>query len=317
MPEVESRVGANTVDQVLAEFDDRRNHFASICKDTKRLIEKILEQRKVSFQSVQARVKAREKLKTKYCNPEKDYKRLDDIPDLVGLRIITYYSDKIDQIAAIIAGEFSQLGDPEDKRTGKPDTFGYSGIHHDCAYSAARLERTEYEQFADARFEIQVTTILGHAWAEMHHPWYDDLNSPAEEIRRFHRLAAVLELAEQEFLEIRKKKDNRERIASVRVAAKAPEIPITPESLRAFVEDEAVAALNDRLATILGGTISKGIPEMGKSAALAIEAGMPTIQALEDNLGVWNDAILDFVTRSVPIWNAVRPEGPRSVSVID
>jgi ppGpp synthetase/RelA/SpoT-type nucleotidyltranferase len=306
MPEVDSRVGADTVDQVLQEFDRRKDQLTDLSSAVERLIRIILEEEAIPIQSVQARVKDRDKLRSKYCKPEKDYKKLDDISDLVGLRIITYYSDRIDQIAAIIAREFDQRRPPEDKRLGKPETFGYSAIHMDCAYLQIKLDSTEYRRFAGAQFEIQITIILGHAWAEMHHPWYDELNSPIEELRRFHRLAAVLELAEQEFLEIRKKRDQRELIASVRVAAKAPEIPITSESLKAFIEEGSSRALDTELAEILGGTVSTGDPNLNLLSKSVISAGLLTIQSLEDKLNSTKTGLKEFVTRCVPIWGAAR-----------
>jgi ppGpp synthetase/RelA/SpoT-type nucleotidyltranferase len=315
MPLVESRIGANSAGEVLTEFDLRKDHLAEISRDTKQLIEKILKGEKIPVQSVQTRIKAREKLESKYCNANKDYKCLDDISDVVGFRIITYYSDKIDQIAEIIAREFEQRSSLEDKRKWDPNSFGYSAIHMDCVYSAARLSSTEYRHFADARFEIQITTVLGHAWAEMQHPWYDEFDPPPEELRRFQRLAAVLELAEQEFLEVRKKKDDRERIASVRVEAKAPEVPVTAESLKALIEDESVSALDGQLATILGGTISESEPNSGlmvKLASLFNELGIVTIQVLQDKLSVGKGAITEFATRCAPIWDAVRGDYPRT-----
>jgi len=305
MPEVEFREGANPVDKILADFDRRRQSLDDLSQATEQLIRTILEEKRIPIQSVQARVKRKDKLKSKYCKPDKDYKSLDDISDLVGFRIITYYSDKIDQIAEIVTREFAECGPREDKRIGKTDSFGYSAIHFDCLYLPERLKHTEYKRFAGARFEIQITTILGHAWAEMHHPWYDEVNSPAEEIRRFHRLAAVLELAEQEFLDIRKKREDRERIASVRVEAEAPEIPITVESLNAFIEQKhIVAEIDGILARILNGQLVAGASAAQLDSTVKFLAGaeIGTIQELEMILTKAGPALAEFTERCAPDW---------------
>jgi ppGpp synthetase/RelA/SpoT-type nucleotidyltranferase len=305
MPVVESRVDAKSVTEVLAEFDRRKEYLEALSKATEQLIETILNEEQITIHSVQARVKKRKKVESKYCNHEKDYKCLDDMSDLVGLRIITYYSDKIDQIAEIINREFELLGPMDDKRKGKLDSFGYSAIHMDCKYSQGRIENTEYRRFAGMCFEIQITTVLGHAWAEMHHGWYDARNSPSEEERRFYRLAAVLELAEQEFLEIRKKKDQRELIASVRVAAKAPEIPITIESLQAFIEQkEIVAKTDDELSKILGRTVSNIATQdqLSHLARIVISAGIETTQDLEGKLTEAAPAVAEYVRLCMPVW---------------
>jgi hypothetical protein len=66
MPEVDLRVGAKSADEVLAEFDGLRGHFDDLREATKRLIETILAEEGITIHSVQARVKSRAKLKSKY-----------------------------------------------------------------------------------------------------------------------------------------------------------------------------------------------------------------------------------------------------------
>ena len=152
--------------------------------------------------------------------PDKDYRNLVEIPDVVGLRIITYYADQIDNVKNVILEEFAMLGQPDDKRIAGPREFGYSALHIDFLYLQSRLDHTEYKRFQGNRFEIQITTVLGHAWAEIHHGWYDAKPAPpTDDERRFSRLAAVLDLADQEFLRIRKEKDERQKLDSIRVDA--------------------------------------------------------------------------------------------------
>jgi ppGpp synthetase/RelA/SpoT-type nucleotidyltranferase len=315
MPEVEFREGASSVEAVLDDFDRRRDHFERMCEETVRLIRAILDVKKVKVQAIYGRVKAKDKLKSKYCKSAKDYKRLDDIADLIGLRIITYYSDEIDRIKEIIVGEFEERGPLDDKRTGRPDSFGYSALHMDCAYSRKRLENIELQPFADTRFEIQITTVIGHAWAEMHHAWYDSGDSPKEEERRFHRLAAVLELAEQEFLEIRRKKEQRERSASLQVAAESPDIPITLESLKAFIEQKNIVGEKDeQVGQILGMSLRSGFSpgQLSQMVDLLRGASISTVQELESMLTKASPALDEFVTRCAPIWKAAHSS---SVSV--
>src|ERR1022692_4099082 len=94
-------ITAASIDDIVAEFNNRRNTLTLFCAKTKSLIEECLEDAQIHYQSVQARVKTTRKLREKYSNPEKRYKCLDDITDLAGLRIITYYGDQVDQVAEI------------------------------------------------------------------------------------------------------------------------------------------------------------------------------------------------------------------------
>ena len=119
-------------------------------------------------------------------------------------------------------------------------------------------------------------------------------------MRRFHRLAAVLELAEQEFLEIRKKKDSRQRSASVRVAAKAPGTPVTPESLIAFIEEsEFVKQTDSKVAEVIGAqTSTRPNGRVLKIMADFLTAiGIDTIQQVEDNLRDRGEAAVEFLVR--------------------
>ena len=300
MPEVEFRDGAKSVDEVLAEFDSRKDRFEKLKEEAVRLIQAILDVKKIKVQAVYGRVKSREKLKSKYSKPDKVYKGICDMPDVVGLRIITYYSDEIDQIKKILTNDFEPIGPIDDKRIGKLDSFGYSALHIDCAFSKKRLDNIELQPFANDRFEIQITTVLGHAWAEMHHAWYDSSDAPTEEERRFYRLAAVLELAEQEFLEIRRKKEQRERTASLQVAAELPDIPITLESLKAFIEQkDFIKEIDEILANMCGSTIALN-PDSIFLASLFLlitGIGISSIQDLEEKMKTSGSAIIEFVRK--------------------
>jgi ppGpp synthetase/RelA/SpoT-type nucleotidyltranferase len=227
MPELRDRIDAVSVETLLADYDSLKDGFVDLQSTTKALVDTILREKRISIHSIQARVKDRAKLEAKYRDAKKDYKSLNEIPDLVGLRIITYFPEDIDQVTNIIRQEFQLIGLPDDKRVAKINEFGYSALHMDCRYSKDQLNRTEYRRFDNCWFEIQITTILGHAWAEIHHAWYDrQCSSPPEEERRFHRLAAVLELADQEFSLIRKSKIQRESMASVMEDESLPDISI-------------------------------------------------------------------------------------------
>lgn len=310
MPELNARDNADSIEKVLAEFERQHDHFEDLCKTTQNLTERILEHENLQVHSVQARVKRREKIESKYRNPEKDYKCLSDIVDVVGLRVITYYSDEIDRVAAILRGEFDHIRE-DDKRTGKTSEFGYSALHLDCKYLPSRLQQTEYKRFGDSKFEIQITTVLGHAWAEMHHAPYDDKrSSPSDEQRAFHRLAAVLELADKEFLEIRRARETRQRNASVRVAAMAT-IEISPESLKAFIDETAVVGtLEQEFAPMFGRELEPSAKLSGtvRLARLVASSGFNTVQDLENSLNANRSALTEYMRRCVPIWAESFPE---------
>ncbi|MFL6282676.1 MAG: GTP pyrophosphokinase family protein [Pyrinomonadaceae bacterium] len=123
----------------------------------------------------------------------KSYTQLSDITDICGIRIITYYDEEVDAVARIIENEFEI--DPEnsvDKRKKAPDTFGYLSSHYIVRLRPVRLQLPEYGRFSQCQAEIQIRSIIQHAWAEIEHDLgYKSQNAVPPPVRRqFFRLAA-------------------------------------------------------------------------------------------------------------------------------
>ena len=90
-----------------------------------------------------------------------------------------------------------------DKRQGDPERLGYQSLHYICQYSKKRLELFEYEKFSEIKFEVQISSLLQHAWAELQHGAYDLQSNLPDEIRnRFSCLSGLLQLADREFASI-------------------------------------------------------------------------------------------------------------------
>jgi putative GTP pyrophosphokinase len=310
---------AADIDAVLAEFDRRRDILAAFCAKTKSLIEESLQDGKIRYQSVQARVKTKKKLREKYLDPKKGYKRLDDITDLAGLRIITYYEDEIDQVAEIIKREFEIIPkDSIDKRKTEPDRFGYYALQYVCRHSPSRRKDVEYKKFADVCCEIQLTSVLRHAWAEIEHEWYDLKDAyPVLIKRRFSRMAALLEIAESEFLDIRKKRLDYERSIAVQVEANVSELQLDAVSLKSFMEQDSIVARIDRsIADLFDRQMSDNVDEgrvEWRSKELDL-VGLTTVQALRDALNRYETALLEYLHRCKKIWPIEPSPDPRKIN---
>ena len=70
------------------------------------LLESLLAARGVHVHSVTSRLKGRASLEEKLGRPEKHYRTLADVTDLVGLRVITHFEDEVDLVGKLIADEF-------------------------------------------------------------------------------------------------------------------------------------------------------------------------------------------------------------------
>ena len=191
-------------DEVLKEFDSLSPRLNELCEQTESLIERAIAKTGLKIQGITWRVKDREKLKRKYENPNKSYIALSDITDLAGVRIITYLAKDVDLVAEIVRREF-ELDEKNtvDKRKGDPERLGYQSLHYICEYSRKRLDLFEYEKFASIKFEVQIRSLLQHAWAELQHGAYDLQSNLPDEIKtRFSCLSGLLQLADREFASI-------------------------------------------------------------------------------------------------------------------
>lgn len=97
----------------------------------------------------------------------------DDIVDLAGVRVALYFPGEQDQVEKAILRLFSQLEkkkifpDPEARKTNKIFS-GYSAAHYRVQLKEHGLSDAE-KRYAKARIEIQVASVLMHAWSEVEH----------------------------------------------------------------------------------------------------------------------------------------------------
>jgi GTP pyrophosphokinase len=311
----ETKPGAEDVEAVLAEFDSRAGSLSALCDKTKALIEELLQAANVRYQSVQARVKTRKKLREKYLDPAKEYKKLDDIHDLTGLRVITYYDDEVDRVAEVIEREFEiDPGNTDDKRKIELDRFGYSAINYVCTHLRTRASLSEYKRFANVRLEIQVTSILSHAWSEMNHGSYDlGENCPPEIRRRFFQLKALLELADWQFTDLRDKTTSYERAVAVQVEAGVSGLPLDVVSLRSLLEQEPLVAEIDAAITQILGVTATDTPRDSNIeywVRMTNVAGLTTLEGLRSSLKRFRKGVVEYVDRVHSSW------GPLPVSLL-
>jgi len=197
--------------------------------------------------SIAWRPKTRESLVRKLARPDRSYTDLWSLTDLVGVRVITYFADAVDRVGELVEAKLPvDFENSADKRRRETNEFGYRSLHYVCRIGGVLPSH--------ARFEIQVRTVLEHAWAEIEH----DLGYKAiEEIplaarRRLNRLAGLLELADQEFGAIRSDLESYARALPERIEAPGSSVPLDGVSLAALLEHTEVHALDAAIATALG-----------------------------------------------------------------
>ncbi len=130
--------------------------------------------------------------------------------------------------------------------------FGYLSVHFVASLSDQRLALSEYGRFKDYTAEIQIRSILQHAWAEIEHDLgYKNPNSvPAEVRRSFSRVAGLLEIADQEFVNIKKQLKQFEDETVQQILSDPHQVRITADNLNYFIDHSPVInELDKRLVT--------------------------------------------------------------------
>lgn len=183
-------------------YDKNRAKYEQFSKEVEEIITKILKLKDIPYQSVCHRVKGKDSYLNK-CKNEKYTDPVNQITDISGIRIIAYTNQDVACICNILQDEFCvDEGNSENKADNlEMDKVGYLSVHYILQLSRKRLELSEYKLYEGLKCEVQVRTLLQHAWAELEH----DRNYkfagvlPKEIKRRFYLIAGVLEMMDHEF----------------------------------------------------------------------------------------------------------------------
>jgi plasmid maintenance system killer protein len=121
-----------------------------------------------------------------------------------------YYESDVDLAEAALREEFTiNKKQSHDKRfmLGLKE-FGYRSVHLIAQLKGSRARSPEYTDLEGIWFEIQVRSILEHAWAEIEHEvvYKSGIKYPKSTIRRFAAIAGSLEILDREFSEMRKER---------------------------------------------------------------------------------------------------------------
>ncbi|MGY6770912.1 GTP pyrophosphokinase [Komagataeibacter sp. NFXK3] len=178
------------------------NHLKKSCIS---IIERLLHINNIEYLNVSGRVKdkksALEKVeRKKYTDIEKQ------MTDLCGVRIIVFFESDIKKIIDMIRGAFEIDEDNSLDQTSKlgNDKIGYRSVHFVCTLGKRRGDSPEYKGLVDLKFELQIRTVLQHAWAELAHDRTYKFNSglPSDISRKINLYAGLLEIADLGFNEI-------------------------------------------------------------------------------------------------------------------
>ena len=242
-------------EMILDEYRDRLpvlNRLKEVALD---ILKRTLKENHMVVTAIEGRVKTEKSLAGKLELKGSKYRTVDDITDTVGVRIITFFSDEVDKIAALMERMFEIDWDNSvDKRKMlEIDRFGYMSLHYICRIPKTLFEDPQQPLLNEIRFELQMRTALQHVWANMQHDtgYKSEVEIPMEYQRSLNRLAGILELADEQFSRIRKEiNDYRRNVQSLVVSGNFDEVPLNGDTFRSYCELRPFQHLAEKIATI-------------------------------------------------------------------
>ena len=228
---------------LMEQYHKLRPSLEKLAKEAYDLLRTTLREQGIYVTAIEYRVKSEKSLAGKLEMKGSKYKTIDDVTDLVGLRVITFYTDEVDKVAAIAKRIFNiDWQESVDKRKHQLNAFGYNSLHYIC-----RLKT------GSPRFELQMRTALQHVWSTIEHDtgYKGDVMIPSEYRRQFSRLAGMLELIDDEFSRLRiVLTDYRRQIQSLVKNGQLDDVPLSTDSFRSYLDLRPFDRLNGRIAAV-------------------------------------------------------------------
>ena len=226
--------------------------YKSLSLRVKELLGEILTLAKIDVVQIEARAKELDSFIEKIKRKEGQYSDpLTQITDLTAARIIVYYQEDVSRVCELIEQEFViDWPNSVDKSTLLDvDQFGYRSTHYVVQISRQRGKLREWESYKEIRFEIQVRTVLQHAWAAINHKLdYKSANEAPPTLRRnLFRLSALFELADEQFSSIHKDSKRIESEYKDKVADGNFDVPLNDLSLQAYLSSHPQMEATKRL----------------------------------------------------------------------
>lgn len=249
-------------ESILQEFSDTENLFVKAKEIALKVIKEAVEKSGLLVAGIEARVKTKKSLEGKLERKGTKYRSLSDITDILGARVITFYSDEVDIIAAMIENLFTiDWENSVDKRKMyEQDRFGYMSLHYICQIPKTLYFDEENPFINEIRFEIQIKTALQHVWATIQHDmgYKFDVDIPKEYARKIYRLAGLLEIADEEFKAFRSGiNEYRRKVLALVKDGKFDDIALNSDSYKDYLQVEPFTDLLNDIATSLNAEIQE------------------------------------------------------------
>ncbi|MBF8644014.1 RelA/SpoT domain-containing protein [Pseudomonas pudica] len=170
------------VSEFIARYRKEYDFYEQACRMVAQSLETNLRSAGVrAIVTSRAKNPARLEVKVKQRALKRQYESVsaifDDIVDLAGVRVALYFPGERQEVGRMIRGLFDLTEAPKEFPSTNVETgpssykkrfSGYLATHYRVVLSKSSLHPSQ-ERYAEAKVEIQVASVLMHAWSEVEH----------------------------------------------------------------------------------------------------------------------------------------------------
>jgi len=166
------------ISQFVARYRKEYDFYEQACRMTAQILDSNLQSTGVraivtsrAKNPARLEIKVRQRsVKTPYTSVEQIY---DDIVDLAGVRVALYFPAEREEVGRVIRSLFALVSKPKEFPTSGQPSYkkrfsGYWATHYRVRLPETLLNESQ-KRYAEANVEIQVASVLMHAWSEVEH----------------------------------------------------------------------------------------------------------------------------------------------------
>lgn len=185
-------------------YDNALGLYQKLLKSIDDVISSQLSDEGIPYLHIQKRIKSFDSCFEKV-NRKHYQDPFEQIEDFCGLRIVCYYPSDVERIAQMLRSEFDITSEEDTQARLKPNEFGYRSLHFIVSIPNDWLKAPPFRGLGELKAEVQIRTILMHAWAEIQHKLaYKSVEQvPQEFQRKLFRISAKFEEADEQLEQIR------------------------------------------------------------------------------------------------------------------
>lgn len=226
------------------QYMEKYDMYLYFCQKLKNKLEKMLLEKGITYVKIETRVKTAESFISKVIRGKNKYENpFESMTDIIGVRVITYYMEDTNIVGDLIEKEFiiDKKNSIDKSNSLDYNQFGYRSIHYVVDISKCFGDLEGWTDLHVIKAEIQVRTVLQHSWAAIDHRlrYKNIVEMPDDVKRRLFRISALLELADEEFENIKNYLVNIEKYYLRRFEMGDYNIELNPTSIAVYIKSNS------------------------------------------------------------------------------